>query len=60
MREILQLNSFADYIFTSELQVCNRLDMYWGWSYGDAVALVEMEEELSLGFKSNLHVRESS
>ena len=53
--------ALADRIFTiSGLQVCNCLDMYWSWRHRYAVALVEMEEELSLGFKSNFHVRESS
>lgn len=43
----------------SLFKVCNRVVMYWSWSHRDAVALVEVEEELSLGFKSNFHVRGS-
>ena len=44
-------NSLADRIFISGLQVCSRLVMYWSRSHRDALALVEMEVELSLGFK---------
>ena len=53
---VFQKLQLADCIFISGLQVCNRLDMYWSWGHRDVVALVEMEEELSLGFKSNFHV----
>lgn len=34
-----------------ESQVRHRLVVYWSGSHGDAMALVEMEEELYLGFK---------